>query len=52
MTGELCFVSKAWIALGVGARDTLNVIVVLDYQFQEKAQNRDLTTSNDHRYWR
>ena len=35
--------SKAPIAIVMGARDISNVIVVLDYQFQEKAQNRDLS---------
>ena len=36
------FVSKAWNIIGVGARDILNVIVVLDHQFQE-AHNKELT---------
>ena len=35
----MCLVRKAWM----GASDTLNVIVVLDYRFQEKAHKRDLT---------
>ena len=35
-------VSKAWNAVGMGARDVLNVIVVLDYQLQEEAHNGDL----------
>ena len=38
----MCLVSKVWNAICVGWWNS-NVIVVLDYQFQEKARNRDLT---------
>ena len=39
----VCLVNKAWNAIGVGTRDTANVIIVFGHQFQEEAHNRDLT---------
>ena len=39
----ICLVSKIWNTIGVGARDISNVIVVLNHQFQEKSDNKDLT---------